>query len=100
MTSRVRHQLLLVIKEAVRNVLKHSGADEMLLTIAADQRILTVTIVDNGHGFNPKQVNHERNGLQNMARRLQELGGGFNLKTAPDKGTTITITVPLEPEHS
>ncbi|MEI6078096.1 MAG: sensor histidine kinase, partial [Verrucomicrobiota bacterium] len=100
LTSQVRHHLLLVIKEAVRNVLKHSGADEMLLTIAADQQILTVTIIDNGHGFDPKQANHERNGLQNMARRLEELGGVFDLKTAPGKGTTITITVPLEPEQS
>ncbi len=100
LTSRLRHHLLLVIKEAVRNILKHSDADEMLLTIATDGRILTVTIADNGHGFDLKAVNLERNGLENMPRRLEEVGGGFHLQTAPGQGTTITITVPLVPEHS
>jgi len=94
-SSRTRHQLLLAVKEAVGNVLKHSGADEMVLALSVAGQTLTINITDNGRGFDPAALGAERNGLKNMPERMAEIGGNFNLQTAPGKGTSITLTAPL-----
>ena len=91
-----RHSLFLAFKEALSNVVQHSGAADLRLTIAARKDMLTVAISDNGSGLKP-DAPAERNGsdgLGNMKRRLEQLGGRFNL-TSSEKGTTIAFEVPL-----
>jgi signal transduction histidine kinase len=100
LTSRVRHHLLLAVKEAVRNVIKHSGATELQFMLVADEQELTFTIADNGRGFDPSATDPQRNGLSNMADRLREVGGRFEVRSQPGQGTTVMLTVLLVRAHS
>ena len=98
LTSKSRHQVLLAVKEAVRNVIKHSGASELQFALDATGQELTISIRDNGKGFDPGAAGLERNGLFNMPRRLEELGGRFQLESEPGKGTSVVFTVPMNQE--
>ena len=75
----VRHNIFLIIKEALTNTLKHAGASEVHLQIKATPRILEISIADNGKGFGVDSVAAagHRNGLGNMKRRA----GGSRRRT-------------------
>lgn len=95
--ARVRHQLFLVFKEALANVVRHAGASEVRLVVRVENRALHVTVADNGRGLqepDPAAVGHE--GLANMRRRMEKVGGRFEITGELDRGTTVKFTVPLE----
>jgi signal transduction histidine kinase len=95
LSTDVRHNLFLVVKEAVHNVVKHSHATEVWLRIALEGDRLRVTIEDNGVGFQSSPRARAGNGLVNMEKRIREIGGDFKLTTQPAKGAAITFTAPL-----
>lgn len=97
------HQLLRIIQEAMTNVARH--ADASLLTVsftlgepAAGAPRLRVEIRDDGVGFDPERraIRGRRLGLTSMRERAQALDGLLTLATAPGKGTTVTVEVPLD----
>jgi len=90
----VRHNLFLIVKEALNNVARHSGADEVSLQIAATGQMLELTIQDNGRSFDAVSVNGAGNGLRNIRQRMDELGGRFQVESQPSSGTRITLSVP------
>ena len=92
-----RHSLFLAFKEALSNVVQHSGAPDLRLAIAANDGTLTVTVSDNGCGLTPDapRGGNGADGLGNMQRRLQQLGGRCELTSGPGQGTTVTFKVPL-----
>jgi signal transduction histidine kinase len=94
LSSVARHNLFLVIKEALNNVVKHSAATEVWVRAKTEQGILTFEIEDNGKGFEPP---HDGlgNGLGNMKKRMKEAGGSFCLKSCCGNGTRIRVSVPL-----
>jgi signal transduction histidine kinase len=94
-SSRIRHNLSMAAKEAVHNVLKHARASQVTVRITFEARVLTVSIQDDGCGFQPGAVPHG-NGLSNMKRRLEGIGGSCLVESAPDKGTTVFLRLTLE----
>ena len=96
--SEQRHSLFLAFKESLSNAVQHSGATDLRLAIAANDETLTVTVSDNGRGLNPDAPREKTgaDGLDNMQRRLQQLGGCCELISSPEKGTTVTFKVPLD----
>ena len=90
-----RRSLLSAVKEALNNVLKHSGATEVQLKIAWQEPWLTVVIHDNGQGFDPARRDATRNGLTNLQQRLQELDGTCRLESQPGAGCTVELRLPL-----
>lgn len=92
-----RHSLFLAFKEALSNVVQHSGATDLRLAIAANDGTLTITVSDNGCGLTPDapRGGNGADGLGNMQRRLQQLGGRCELTSQPQRGTTVTFQVPL-----
>ncbi|MBI3853025.1 MAG: hypothetical protein HY298_22460 [Verrucomicrobia bacterium] len=93
-----RHSLFLAFKEALSNVVQHSGATDLWLGIAANDGTLAVTVSDNGCGLTP-DAPRQRNGadgLDNMQRRLQQLGGCCELTGNVEKGTMVTFKIPLQ----
>lgn len=90
-----RRSLLLAVKEALNNAAKHSGATELQLQIRRHGQGLTVVVQDNGKGFDPAQTKTERNGLQNMAQRLNEVGGKCILTSQPGNGCRIEFYIPF-----
>jgi len=85
-----RRNIYLTAKEAVNNALKHARPTAISIVAKADGNALHFEIRDNGCGFNPAAVRRSANGLRNMGRRMQELGGYFHCDSQP-QGTTISF---------
>lgn len=85
-----------VIQEAVNNVIKHAKASHLDITLIRDKNNISVTIEDDGVGFNPAQVNKgDGIGLKNIQSRVTYLKGSVEWDTLPEKGTAIIINIPL-----
>jgi signal transduction histidine kinase len=99
--SDVRHNLVLFVKEAIHNVIKHSGAHQVTVGLSCDHLTLVVTVADDGHGLlaaaeAAKTHRHSSgNGLINMRQRIESIGGQFQVRSQPGKGTTVAATVRL-----
>jgi signal transduction histidine kinase len=93
----LRRSLLMAIKEALNNVVKHSEATEVRLEIQRLGQRLMVAVLDNGRGFETAKHKPERNGLSNMAQRVNDLGGTCLITSEPGKGCRVEFTVPLLP---
>ena len=93
----VRHDLFLVIKEALNNSLKHSGASVIRVCVSSRVDSVTITIDDDGRGFEGNGAGNGRkgNGLANMRKRIESLDGRFSLTSIPGKGTHVSLTVKM-----
>ncbi len=95
----MRHNLFLIVKEALTNTLKHAAADEVHVQVEADARTLRITVQDNGRGFDPAAANPRRNGLKNIQRRADSIHAHLTINSAAGRGTTVTVAVAF-PEGS
>jgi signal transduction histidine kinase len=93
-TAEMRHNLFMVVKEALNNAVKHAAPRriKLALEILPDQQ-LAITVNDDGSGFDPERGAAVGNGLENMQRRMREIGGALKLQSAPAQGTTVTLLV-------
>jgi signal transduction histidine kinase len=91
----VRRNLLLAVREALNNAAKYSGAIELFLRIQIRGQSLLVVVEDQGKGFDLDAVDALRNGLTNMSERMKEIGGRFQITTAPGQGCRIEFLVPF-----
>lgn len=84
--------------EAVQNAGKHSGASHLTLAVRQDQHCWTLSVVDDGHGFDPQDsvLDASAGGLLNMADRLSAVGGNLDVSSRPGDGTTVTARVPRD----
>ena len=95
-SSSVRHNLILAVKEAVHNVIKHARASEVSVQVLLEGTTLTIRVQDDGAGFAPE--NHAPgNGLANMERRLQQIGGTCSIQSEPGHGTGVSLCVNIIP---
>jgi signal transduction histidine kinase/ligand-binding sensor domain-containing protein len=90
----VRHNLFLVIKEALHNVVKHAHATEVWLRAAASDEGLRISVEDNGCGFERPVEHAGADGLRNMRQRMIEIGGGCFIESRPGAGTKVIIEMP------
>jgi signal transduction histidine kinase len=94
----IASNLVLASQEAITNALKHSGASRIDVTIRYQSAVLTLTVRDNGTGFNPKSAPGQADGhfgLQGIHERIKRLGGTFTLESTPGHGTTLTFIIPI-----
>jgi ligand-binding sensor domain-containing protein/signal transduction histidine kinase len=103
LSTDVRHNVFLTVKEALNNALKHSGATEIVIGMSARDKEFEVTIGDNGHGLalavdEPMAPKTRRTGrgLANMRERLKSIGGQLAVTSSPGEGTEITLIVPMQ----
>ncbi|MBK7258770.1 MAG: hypothetical protein IPI01_13430 [Ignavibacteriae bacterium] len=87
-----RRRLFLIYKEAINNVLRHAQASRVSLALRREGRMLTMSIVDNGTGFDPGKGGRG-NGLHNMQTRARSIGGALSITSTPGLGTTVTLHV-------
>jgi signal transduction histidine kinase/ligand-binding sensor domain-containing protein len=95
-TAETRHNVFLAFKEALHNFVKHSGANEVSISLATDDAGFHLAVRDNGKGFDPATVSSRPgrgNGLKNMRQRLEKIGGGCEIQSAPGAGTEIKFFV-------
>lgn len=84
-----------ILQEALGNCIKHSGADQIKLTITANDNELRVAVADNGKGF-PLDVQSDGIGLKNIRIRVKELNGTLSLSSDAGGGTTLSMAFPLK----
>jgi len=93
----MRHNLFLVVKEALRNAVKHAQAELLRLGVKVADGWLTVTVEENGKGFDPGRLAADgtHNGVGNMRRRMKEVSGRFEVSSQAGGGTRVEFAVPL-----
>jgi len=100
LNSEQRHGLLLALKEALSNVVRHSAATEVWLRIFVRQGMLHVVVEDNGQGLPGTDPTAGADGLANMRGRLAGMGGTCNVRGAPGQGTSVEFALPLAGQNS
>jgi signal transduction histidine kinase len=94
--TNVETVLYRVIQECVNNVIKHSDADTLDISVVKDLNEITATIEDNGKGF---EVANKKDfggiGLKNISTRIEYLKGSVDFDSTPGRGTLVAIHVPL-----
>lgn len=97
--------LFRIVQESLNNIRKHASADRAQIRISLGADEAEILIKDNGSGFDPSmlpviQAPDRGFGLYSMRERVDLLKGNFILDTAPGKGTTILVTIPLSHEEA
>jgi signal transduction histidine kinase len=88
--------LFRIVPEALRNVVKHSGAAEAEVELSGHGDGIDLCISDRGQGFDPELVKGEAGlGLISMRERLRLVGGHLSVESEPSHGTRIRVRIPL-----
>lgn len=90
-----RHEFFLAFKEALTNIVRHSGATQVRLKICIVGRHLRLSLTDNGKGLKlMEHSNPSMNGLVNMQMRLEKIGGRFAITSKLERGTILRFYLP------
>lgn len=114
LSAESRHNLFLAFKEALHNVVRHAGASQVNVTLRLAPTEFTLAVEDDGRGFPTTSTTSTTttpredlggtfgrtggaggNGLQNMVRRLDEIGGRCEVSSVPGVGTTVRLVVKI-----
>lgn len=87
--------LFRLMQESLQNALKHSEASLIKVKINVAKEWITMTISDDGIGFDPKIQKEDTFGILGMKERVEMLDGTIEIKSTPNKGTHVFIKVPL-----
>jgi len=93
LSAEVRRNVFLVLKEALHNIVKHSKANEVQVWVDFLEDNMKIIIKDNGKGFSTDQKSGSGNGLINMQKRIENIGGKLNIESEPMRETSITVVV-------
>jgi len=103
LTSEVRHNLFLAVKEILNNIVKHAGASEVLLELKLNDATATLEIQDNGRGLSRETAGAAPaggrslaggNGLDNLRKRAAAIGGQCRIHSERGGGTRIGLVLP------
>jgi two-component system nitrate/nitrite sensor histidine kinase NarX len=96
LSPRCEVQVIRVIQEALTNVRKHSGAKSAVVHITETDSSTTFVVEDDGHGFDPGDSPHDRDGfgLFTMRERVALLNGSLRIDSAPGRGTRVIADIP------
>jgi PAS domain S-box-containing protein len=83
-----------IIQEQINNIIRHSGADTILISLQTLSDHVKLSVSDNGKGFDPATVKKGL-GFDNISNRASLFGGKLQIDTAPGKGCSIHVTIPL-----
>ena len=91
----VRRNLYLIAKEAVNNLVKYSHASQADISFGYAYNALTMSVKDNGQGFDLENAKRNRNGLVNMRQRAEQIHGTLTINSEIGKGTCVTLQVKI-----
>ena len=92
LSMQVRKNFYLVFKEAITNLIKYSGATRVLISLTEKNKVILLTIRDNGKGI-PVNAETRGNGLMNMKRRAEEINASLNIISANGEVTGIELMI-------
>jgi len=105
LTAEIRHNVFLAFKEGLHNAIKHAHASEVRISLELQPNGFVLLIADNGRGFDWNRLKTRAappvngvqlaggNGILNMQRRLEEVGGSCEWVTAPEEGTRVKLSI-------
>ena len=97
LAARAEQALLRITQEALSNAARHADASTITLDLAPQEQMITLTITDNGQGFEPAAGETQHGvGLRSMQERVQELGGSLVIESTPGEGTRVYVSFPQE----
>jgi signal transduction histidine kinase len=86
-----------IAQEALTNVARHAGANLVTVTLQAKDGLLTLTVADNGRGFDATKLTEEEGlGIAGMKERAGLVGGKLEVESVAGQGTSVYFKVPLE----
>jgi ligand-binding sensor domain-containing protein/signal transduction histidine kinase len=91
----LRHNVFLAVKEAVNNIVKHAKATSAWLRLRLETDRFVLEIEDDGRGLPAVAEKKGRNGLRNMRKRMEDIGGEFLIGPGGGKGTRVCLAAPL-----
>ena len=103
-SSEIETTLYRIIQEALNNVAKHSGAKRVALVLRRTEEQVQAIIEDDGRGFDARVTSQSGNGsgrlgLLGIQERLGIVGGDFKIESAPKRGATLFVRIPIPKAH-
>ncbi len=96
LSKNIQTYIFRITQEALTNIVKHSEASNTIINIEFKQDEIILKIEDDGKGFQKSEINHlSSNGLSNIQNRVLLLSGKFKIESKINKGTSITINIPI-----
>ena len=97
LNGEIELNLYRIVQELVSNVLKHAEASEIIVQINRHSNELTLTVEDDGIGFNLSKARNTGSGvgLKNIESRVSKMEGELHIDTGKDNGTTVTAEIPM-----
>ena len=87
-----------IVQEALTNVARYAGVNEVNVHVRADDKFFYIEIEDRGSGFDPaKLAANTSTGISGMRERVHLLDGKLTIETRPGKGTCLRVSIPLQP---
>ncbi len=90
-----KEALYRVAQEATNNIVKHARATQVHIALHQEDGLLTLTVADDGRGFDPDRDFPGHLGLKTMRERMERLGGSLHIESRPGSGTRVQAEVPL-----
>jgi two-component system sensor histidine kinase UhpB len=88
-----------VVQESLTNTLRHADADTVTVSLMVDTETVTASIADDGKGM-PPQAQRGTAGIAGMRERALLVGGRLSIRSQPNVGTEVRLTVPLDGENA
>ena len=97
LTSEIRHNLFLIFKESLTNIVKHSGATEVTVRCSLERGKFLLAVEDNGKGFSSSNMdpNSFGNGVTNMKQRIQRIQGELQIGENAPSGTVVKVSIQM-----
>ncbi len=85
-----------IVQESLNNLWRHSKSEKALVELTLADDHVAITVRDWGVGFDPENVDEKRFGMTSIRERVRLFGGTVTIHSAPSKGTTISVQLPLK----
>ena len=91
-----------IVQESMTNIVRHARAQNVLVELVALPYAIALRVEDDGVGFEPESLRHGRNGSQRhlglvgIRERVEILDGSVQIQSAPGRGTSLQVRIPLE----
>lgn len=97
LSAEARRAMLLVLKEALANVIRHADARRVTVRLHPSGNTLRLSVEDDGRGLPETAPPPGHDGIRNMRKRAEAAGGSFAIESGPSGGTRVTLQVPFDP---
>ena len=96
----VKNGLFRIFQESLTNVCRHANATKVIVSLEQKDGLLTLTIEDDGQGFEQEKIGAKQTlGILGMRERCEMVGGNYAILSAPGQGTTVAVAVPYDNEN-